>query len=118
MRPHFISAGLFAWARLAAAVPLNEVATALDRPDGLYSVQDHGDGSNTLLEFVPLADLDTTGVSLVEVEAAITARSASTHCEGSLIDRASLVQAWQCLMTATGVEGANVWTWASFYMLS
>ncbi|TGJ80258.1 hypothetical protein E0Z10_g8497 [Xylaria hypoxylon] len=84
-----------------SAVPLEETTTLLDRPDGGYATQHNDDGTDTVLKFMSLADMNLTEISPV-VERSLETRSSKTVCEGLVLDRTNLIQAWQCLQNLLG----------------
>ncbi|EPE37015.1 hypothetical protein GLAREA_09178 [Glarea lozoyensis ATCC 20868] len=76
----------------------------IDGPDGLYTTQLEADGSKTVIDFTPLADIlnitDTTAITTNPT--GLQARSAATHCESSNLNRNDLILAWRCMVDAFG----------------
>ncbi|KAI1126934.1 hypothetical protein F5Y10DRAFT_266645 [Nemania abortiva] len=101
MHPQSIATAILLLATSINAVPLEDTTTLLDRPDGGYTIQYNDEGTNTVLKFTPLADMNFTEVSSV-VDRSLESRSSKSVCEGLILDRTNLIQAWQCLQNLVG----------------
>jgi hypothetical protein len=97
---HFqtLTTAIFMIATLTVALP------TVDGPDGLYTTQIEADGTKTVVDFTPLADIlnitDTTDIT--SDLTGLRARSAATHCESSNLNRDDLILAWRCMVNALG----------------